>query len=141
MFDKSLIAIILMLILTIRVPAVGVDDFVQTPKSPDIRIEKVKAKVNKIGVRENITVFHTDGKKYHGFVVRIGDSDFEITEVDRKTNYTFQYSEVKKVDEGYGEKGLLGNRVGRRGRLIGLIVGFSVALVLPIVLLASSGGG
>jgi len=140
MFDKSLIVIIFMLILTIRVPAVSVDDGVQTPKSSDTRIEKVKAKVKKIGVRENITVFHTDGKKYHGFVLRISDSDFEITEVDRKTNYTFQYSEVKKVDEGYGEKGPLGNRVGRRGHIIGLIVGLSVALALPIILLASSGG-
>jgi hypothetical protein len=138
MFDKSLIAIILTLILAIRAPAAGVDDPVQTPKPSDTRIEKVKAKVNRIGVRENITVFHINGEKYHGFVVRIGDSDFEITEVDLKSNYTFQYSEVKKVDEGYGEKGPLGNRVGRRGHLIGLIVGLSVVLVLPVVLLASS---
>jgi len=140
MFGKSLIVIIFTLILTIRVPAVSVGDPVQTPKPSDTRIEKVKAKVNKIGVRENITVFHINGKKYHGFVLRISDTDFEITEVDRKTNYTFQYIEVKKVDEGYGEKGPLGNRVGRRGHLVGLIVGFGVALVLPIVLLLSSGG-
>jgi hypothetical protein len=138
MFGKSLIVIVIMLILTIRIPAASVYDPVQTPKSSDTRIEKVKAKVNKIGVRENITVFHIDGKKYHGFVLRISDSDFEITEVDRKSNYTFQYSEVKKVDEGYGEKGPLGNRVGRRGHLIGLIVGFTVVLALPIILLATS---
>jgi len=138
MFGKSLIVIVIMLILTIRIPAASVYDPVQTPKSSDTRIEKVKAKVNKIGVRENITVFHIDGKKYHGFVLRISDSDFEITEVDRKTNYTFQYSEVKKVDEGYGEKGPLGNRVGRRGHLIGLIVGFGVALALPFILVATS---
>jgi hypothetical protein len=138
MFGKSLVAIIFMLILTIRIPAVSLDAPVQMPKSSDTRTEKVKAKVNKVGGRENITVFHIDGKKYHGFVLRISDTDFEITEVDRKTNYTFQYSEVKKVDEGYGEKGPLGNRVGRRGRLIGLIVGLTVALALPIVLVANS---
>lgn len=132
MFGKSLILIVIMLILTIRIPAASVYDRVQTPKSSDTRIEKVKAKVNKIGVRENITVFHIDGKKYHGFVLRISDSDFEITEVDRKTNYTFQYSEVKKVDEGYGEKGPLG-RVGRRCRLIGMIAGIA-AVSLPIIL-------
>jgi hypothetical protein len=137
-FDKSLFAIIFMLILTIRVPAAVVGDTVQTPKSSDARIEKVKAKVNKIGVRENITVFHIDGKKYHGFVLRIDDNDFEITEVDRKTNYTFQYSEVKKVDEGYGEKGPLGNRVGRRGHLVGLIVALTVGVALPIILVAKS---
>jgi hypothetical protein len=62
MFDKSLIAIIFTLILTIRVPAVGIADPIQTPKSPDTRIEKVKAKVNKIVGRENITVFRIDGK-------------------------------------------------------------------------------
>jgi hypothetical protein len=140
MFSKSQIVIIFMLILTVRVPAASADDPVQTPKSSDTRIEKVKAKVNKIGVRENITVFHINGKKYHGFVLRISDSDFEITEIDRKTNYTFQYSEVKKVDEGYGEKGPLGNRVGRRGRLFGMIAGLSVALALPIVALAIGGG-
>jgi len=140
MFGKSLIVIVITLILTIRIPAASVYDPVQTPKPSDTRIEKVKAKVNKIGVRENITVFHIDGKKYHGFVLRISDSDFEITEVDRKANYTFQYSEVKKVDEGYGEKGPLGNRVGRRGHLIGLIFGFTVVLALPIILLATSKG-
>jgi hypothetical protein len=139
MFDKSLIAIIFMLILTVRIPAASIGDPFQTPKSSDMRIEKVKAKVNKIGVRENITVFHIDGKKYHGFVLRISDTDFEITEVDRKTNYTFQYSDVKKVDEGYGEKGPLGNRVGRRGRLFGLIAGFTVAVVLPVVLVLANG--
>jgi len=138
MLGKSLIVIVIMLILTIRIPAASVYDPVQTPKSSDTRIEKVKAKVNKIGVRENITVFHIDGKKYHGFVLRISDSDFEITEVDRKANYTFQYSEVKKVDEGYGEKGPLGNRVGRRGHIIGLIAGLTVALVLPFILVATS---
>jgi hypothetical protein len=131
MFDKSLIAIILTLILTIRVPAAGVDDPVQTLKLPDTRIEKVKATVNKIGVRENITVFH------NGFVLRISNSDFEITEIDRKTNYIFQYSEVKKVDEGYGEKWPFG-RVGRRGRLIGTIVGLSAALAPLILWLAIS---
>src|SRR5262245_10271037 len=133
MFSKSLIVIVITLILTIRIPAASVYDPVQTPKSSDTRIEKVKAKVNKIGVRENITVFHIDGKKYHGFVVRISDSDFEITEIDRKTNYTFQYSEVKKVDEGYGEKGPLGNRVGRKGRRFGLIAGLTAAM-LPVIL-------
>src|SRR5262245_34549275 len=138
MFSKSLIVIVITLILTIRIPAASVYDPVQTPKSSDTRIEKVKAKVNKIEVRENITVFHIDGKKYHGFVLRISDSDFEITEVDRKTNYTFQYSEVKKVDEGYGEKGPLGNRVGRRGHTIGLIAGLTVALALPFILVATS---
>jgi hypothetical protein len=49
MLDKSLNAIFFMLILTIRIPAASVDDPVQTPKSSDTRIEKVKAKVNKIG--------------------------------------------------------------------------------------------
>jgi hypothetical protein len=139
MFDKSLIAIIFMLILTVRIPAASIGDPFQTPKSSDTRIEKVKAKVNKIGVRENITVFHIDGKKYHGFVLRISDTDFEITEVDRKNNYTFQYSDVKKIDEGYGEKGPLGNRVGRRGHLFGLIAAFTVAVALPVVLVLANG--
>ena len=138
MFDKSLIAIIFALILTVRIPAASIADTVQTPKSSDTRIEKVKAKVNKIGVREDITVFHINGEKYHGFVLRISDTDFEITEVDRKTNYTFQYSDVKKVDEGYGEKGPLGNRVGRRGHLFGMIAALSVGVALPIILLAVS---
>ena len=97
----------------------------------------MKAKVNKIGVRENITVFHIDGKTDHGFVLRISDSDFEITEVDRKTNYTFQYSEVKKVDEGYGEKrATRQSRLAEIGCLFGLIAGFTVAVALPIVLVA-----
>ncbi len=98
---------------------------------------KIKAKIEKIGVRADITVKLATGQTYHGFVARIDDQVFEITEVDLKTNLTIRYEEVKKVESGYGEKGPLGNRVGKKGRRIGMIIGITVAVIIPAIIAAT----
>ncbi|MEW6209160.1 MAG: hypothetical protein AB1631_12390 [Acidobacteriota bacterium] len=130
---KSIISLILVLCVSWLTPV-----FCRTKSNQeDQQAEKIKSQIEKIGVRQDITVVMKDGKKYHGFVSRIGDEDFDIAEVDRKTTLTVRYSEVKKASKGYGQKGPLGNRVGRKGRLIGTIIGITVAVVIPVIIAGS----
>ena len=109
----------------------------QQPQGSTAQIDKMAAKIMKIGTRTNVTVKLNNGKTLHGFINRIEDQEFEISEVDLKTNLVIRYDEVKKVESGYGPKGLLGNRVGKKGRRIGTIIGVA-ALAIPFVIVAVS---
>ena len=109
----------------------------QQPQGSTAQTDKIAAKIMKIGVRANVTVKLYNGKTLHGFINRIEDQQFEISEVDLKTGLVIRYDQVKKVESGYGPKNLLGNRVGKKGRRIGTIIGFA-ALVIPIVLVATT---
>ena len=74
---------------------------------------------------------------FFDFINRIEDKEFEISEVDLKTSLVIRYDEVKKVETGYGPKNLLGNRVSKKGRRIGTIIGFA-ALAVPLIVVAVS---
>lgn len=111
----------------------------QTPQASvasDKSVAKIRAKVEKIGIRGDITVKMADRKSYHGFVTRIDDESFEVTDVDLKTTFTIRYNEVKSIENGYGEKGPLGNRVGKNKRRLGMLIGIAVAFILPVVIVA-----
>ena len=108
-----------------------------TPQSSSAQRDKIESKIRKIGVRKDVTVKLHKGKTYHGFINRIDDQQFEISEVDLKTSVVIRYDEVKKVESGYGAKGPLGNRVGKKGRRIGTIIGLA-ALAIPFILVATT---
>lgn len=109
----------------------------QQPQGSTAQNDKIAAKIMKIGARANVTVKLYNGKTLHGFINRIEDQQFEISEVDLKTNLVVRYDEVKKVESGYGPKNILGNRVGKKGRRIGTIIGIA-ALAVPLVIVAIS---
>ena len=109
----------------------------QQPQGSTTRTDKIAAQITKIGVRSNVTVKLHSGKTLHGFINRIEDQQFEISEVDLKTSLVIRYDEVKKVESGYGPKNLLGNRVGKKGRRIGTIIGLA-ALAVPLIIVAVS---
>jgi hypothetical protein len=108
-----------------------------TPQGSAAQTDKIAAKINRIGIRADVTVKLYRGKTYHGFINRIDDQQFEISEVDLKTSVVIRYDEVKKVEKGYGQKGPLGNRVGKKGRRIGTILGLA-ALAIPLIIVATS---
>ncbi len=108
-----------------------------TPQASTGQTDKIESKIRKIGIRSNVTVKLHNGKTYHGFINRIDDQQFEMSEVDLKTSIVVRYDEVRKVESGYGQKGLLGNRVGKNGRRIGLIVGLA-AIAVPIIIVGTS---
>jgi hypothetical protein len=138
MYKKLMNPLVMLFAMTALVPDYLGADSIQAQKTSDPQLEKVKTKINKIGVKENITVVLKNGEKYHGFVQRIGDQDFDVAEVDRKTTYTFQFSDVKKVDKGYGAKNIWGKRVGNRGRILGFAVVVGMLVVLPIIAISGS---
>jgi uncharacterized protein YqfA (UPF0365 family) len=76
----------------------------QQSNSNGITVEKVKAKVAKLGVGEKAkaTVILTNGTKKKGYVGQAGDDDFVLR--DRKTDAptTIRYNEVSKVESNKG---------------------------------------
>ncbi len=108
-----------------------------TPQRSSAQRDKMESKIRKIGVRKDVTVKLQNGKTYHGFINRIDDQQFEMSEVDLKTSVIVRFDEVKRVESGYGAKGPLGNRVGKKGRRIGTIIGLA-ALAIPFILVAAT---
>jgi hypothetical protein len=108
-----------------------------TASGSSAQTDKIESKIRKIGIRADVTVKLNNGKTYHGFINRIDDEEFEMGEVDLKTSIVVRYDQVKKVESGYGAKGPLGNRVGKKGRRIGTIISVA-ALVIPFILVAST---
>ena|SRR5690349_2454873 len=109
----------------------------QQSKASTDKTDKIAAKIMKIGIREDVTVKLYNGKTLHGFINRIEDQEFEISEVDLKTSLVIRYNEVKRVESGYGPKNLLGNCISKKGRRIGTIIGIA-ALAVPFVIVAVS---
>jgi hypothetical protein len=100
----------------------------QTNAEP-ILMDKVKAKIAKIGVGEKAkaTVFLKDGTKIKGYIGQAGSDDFVLR--DRKTDAptTIRYSEVAKVDNNRGHS---------TARNLGLGIGIGAGAFLAILLIA-----
>ncbi len=110
---------------------------ITTSSSVAAQVEKIRSKIEKIGVRGDLTVKLTDGKKYHGFVNKIGDDDFEMVEIDLKTNIVIRYESVRSVEKGYGKKGPFGHRPGKKGRRVGNIVMVGLAAFATVIIVVS----
>ena len=113
----------------------------QTPSQTDAQaIEKIKAKVVKIGMRRDVTVRMTNGDEYHGTLQAIEDASFKIYEVDLRNMIEFNYSEVGKVQSGYGHsRDVYGARIPPRRHKIGLALGLA-AIALPLIIVTASLG-
>ena len=67
------------------------------------RIQTVKDQVQKIGKGEDVTVILLSGVEYYGAISKIEPDGFEIAEVDLKQMVAISYSDVYRVEKGYGE--------------------------------------
>jgi hypothetical protein len=89
-------------------------------------VEKVKAKVAKLGVGEKAkaTVILKDGTKRKGYIGQAGSDDFVLR--DRKTDVptTIRYSDVAKVESNKGHS---------TARNIAIGVGIGVGAFLAII--------
>jgi hypothetical protein len=109
--------------------------FCQPPQNIPSQVQKVKDKVQKIGVAEDVTVILLTGKEYYGSITDIEPDRFEIAEVDLKRRMAFDYKDVKKVRKGYGDRHFI---TGKRGNprvqaIVGIIV---VGALLGLAILA-----
>jgi len=93
--------------------------FCQSPQNIPSQVQKVKDKVRKIGVAEDVSVKLLTGKEYYGSITDIEPDSFEIAEVDLKQRMEFDYKNVKKVRKGYGDRYLItGKRLSPSAELI-----------------------
>ena len=94
-------------------------------------IEKIKAKVAKLGVGEKAkaTVILKDGTKKKGYIGQAGSDDFVLR--DRKTDAptTIRYTDVAKVENNKGHS---------TARNLGLGIGIGAGAFLAILLVAIS---
>jgi exopolysaccharide biosynthesis protein len=74
----------------------------QNNPAPSSQIQRVKDQVQKIGMGEDVTVKMVSGLEYYGSISKIEPDGFEIAEADLKQMVTITYSEVQKVEKGYG---------------------------------------
>jgi hypothetical protein len=101
----------------------------QQNNSTPATVEKVKAKVAKIGVGEKAkaTVILKDGTKKKGYIGQAGGDDFVLR--DRKTDSptTINYSDVAKVESNRGHS---------TARNLGLGIGIGAGAFLAILLIS-----
>ncbi len=112
----------------------------QPPAPLDKQGEKIKRVVSKIGVGERLTVFLKNGDDLHGTVSYLGETNFDVAEVDMHRLINVQYAEVKKVREGFSEVNLLtGKRYSRpQGFKIAAFAGaMFLAIGLPLIFLST----
>jgi len=98
------------------------------------RIQKVKDQLQKIGAGEDATVILFSGLEYYGTISKIEPDSFEIDEIDLRQMVTIAYTDVKKVEKGYGRmNSSTGKRQkGSRSKLILTIAGAGASAGLLI---------
>lgn len=106
----------------------------QTKQVQGNKAEKLKKRVEKIGVGGKITAVKLDGRDFYGSVSNIEPDGFQMVEVDSKQTLGFKYTELKKIHEGDGERNLItGKRNNpRRGWLYVAAIAGTLAVILAV---------
>lgn len=98
------------------------------------RIQRVKDQIQTIGVGEDVTVILSSGLEYYGEIGKIEADNFEIDDIDLRQMVTIAYTDVKKVEKGYGKMNSSSGKrqKGSRSKLILAVagVGASVGFLL-----------
>jgi hypothetical protein len=101
----------------------------QQSNSEGATLEKIRAKVAKIGIGEKAkaTVILKDGTKKKGYIGQAGSDDFVLR--DRKTDSptTIRYSDVSKVESNRGHS---------TARNLGIGIGIGAGAFLAILLIS-----
>jgi hypothetical protein len=81
----------------------------------DAAAEKIRHRVERLGVGERITLIMLNGQEYYGTIAQVGSSEIQIVEVDLKQIISIHYDQLKKVRKGYGRMNTItGRRVNPR---------------------------
>jgi uncharacterized protein (DUF2249 family) len=107
----------------------------QQPVQPSQRATAVAAKVSTLKVGSKISVVLAHEPERYGTFQSSRKDDFTFYDVDRKTDVTFQYAEVKKVKEGYGGYNSFTQTHTDRTRAyvgIGIATGLIVGLIVAV---------
>jgi membrane-bound lytic murein transglycosylase B len=106
----------------------------QQPSKEDQQAERIKTKVQDLGVSTKITVILKTGRELYGSVAAIGDDSFQTLEVDQKSLMTIAYKDVKKIRFDYGNPNPFnGKRWNPKwGRIAGVAVFVFLVVVIPL---------
>jgi hypothetical protein len=98
----------------------------QQSNSNGMAVDKVKAKVAKIGVGEKAkaTVILKDGSKKKGYIGQAGNDDFVLRDRQTDTPTTINYSDVAKVESNKGHS---------TARNLGIGIGIGAGALLAII--------
>ena len=97
--------------------------------------EKIRSKVQKLGVGQDVTVV-TTRRDYHGTINKTAADSFQVADVDLNQVITINYSETKSIYSGYSEKNIWGRRVNPRTSRVVFIV--AVAALIGLGIFAAS---
>lgn len=109
----------------------------QQPASPSKTATKVKAKVETLASQAHISVIPAQGEEEFGAFVSSDADGFTFYDVDRKTDVSFRYEDVRKVKDGYGGYNHLRRRHTDRTKALvagAVVVGALVALIVAVAL-------
>ena len=131
---------LLTLIVSLSIIMSGLNQFCfaqMNPANLSKKQQKLKNKVENIGIGGKITVVKTNKQKIFGTVIGTSNDEFEVKEIDLKTNLIIKYADLKSVYKGDGEKNLFtGKRQNpQHGWLYG---GALVGGLIVILLIAAS---
>lgn len=99
---------------------------------------KIKDQIAKIGKNQDLSVKRRDGKNFHGFINKIDDESFTMSEVDLRTNVELRYDQIKKVKSGYGKVNNFTGKHGGPQKTWIFVVVLAALVALPIILVASA---
>jgi small nuclear ribonucleoprotein (snRNP)-like protein len=74
----------------------------QQPSKADQQAERIKIKVQNLGISTRVTVILKTGRELYGSVAAIDDDSFQTLEVDQKQLVTIAYKDVKNIRFDYG---------------------------------------
>lgn len=95
--------------------------------------DKIKQKVEQLGIGNRVTVVLLNGNEYYGAITEAAGESFELSEIDLNQKITITYSEVKKVRSGFGNSNPYNGRRWHPGWHIAAVlavVGTTVALIV-----------
>jgi len=106
----------------------------QSKQVQGARSEKLKKRVEKIGIGGKITAVRLDGRDFYGSVSSIELEGFQMVEVDSRQTVSFKYAELEKIHKGDGERNLItGKRANpRRGWLYVAAIAGTLTVLLAI---------
>ena len=97
--------------------------------------EKIRSKVQKLGVGQDVTVV-TTRRDYHGTINKTAADSFQVADVDLNQVITINYSETKSIYNGYSDKNIWGRRANPRTSRVVFVV--AVAALIGLGIFAAS---
>jgi hypothetical protein len=74
----------------------------QASTSNQSSAQRVRKRIESIGLAGRVTVVLNNGNEYYGAVSQISDESFQLADIDLKQQVTISYADVRKIRRGFG---------------------------------------